>query len=144
MISIFVLRTVSICSFSVFCLQIFISLNNHILNVHVVASRIWLLLHLSYSLFLINLYMCISNLKAKSSITDHWSLWNFLNYNDVIDETRKCYVASVTALLVCTKVVNSLVSNYGAKREFIKIDTSGNRGIFNNFSIWPKSHYSPW
>lgn len=127
--------------FSLF--RFFINLNNYIFNVHVVASGIWLLFYLSYSLFLINLFICISNLKAKSSTPDHWSLWNFLNYNDITDETTK-YVTTVTPVMVCTKVLHNLVSKYGAKREFVETDTSGNRGILNNFPIWPKSHYGPW
>lgn len=81
--------------------------------------------------------MCISNLKAKSSITEHWSLWNFKNCNGITHE-------STYFVVVCTKVLHSFVSNYRAKREFIKTDTSGNIGILNNFPVWPKSHYSPW
>ena len=144
-ISMFILKTVSIYSFSsVSSLQIFISLKKQVLNAHVVASRICLLLHLWYSLCLIILFMCISHLKAKAYIADYWSLWNDYNYSDIKDQTSKKSVATVTAVLVCTKLLHSPVSKSRVKREFVKVETSGNGGIWNNFPIWQKSGYSPW
>lgn len=84
--------------------------------------------------YLFNLFIFISNLKAEGSITDDWSFWNYENYNNIKDETNKYSVATVTAVLVCTKLLHSLVSKSRVKREFVKVGMEG-FGIISQFDI---------